>query len=93
MLGYFLEQRISTIFSRSLFSVPYFDGRSKALITIILVSIFIVIEWVGRKEQYAISKILLIKNNTVRYISYYVIVFTIMIMGNFNDNQFIYFQF
>ena len=84
---------LSTIFSKSLLSFPHFSQMGLAFKTIILIVIFIIIEWLGRDKQYAIENIITVKNNYFRYILYIGIIITIMLMGNFNENQFIYFQF
>ncbi|MBT3934811.1 MAG: MBOAT family protein, partial [Bacteroidetes bacterium] len=84
---------ISEILSISLFEIPKFSGRRYALITIILTCIFVLIEWFGREEQYAIANLGLKWKRPLKYSAYYLIVFIIMYFGNFSDNQFIYFQF
>lgn len=84
---------ISEILSPSLFSIPKFAGMYNALITIILVAVFVLIEWFGREGEYAISNLGIGWKRPVRYALYYCIVFLIMYFGNFNENQFIYFQF
>jgi D-alanyl-lipoteichoic acid acyltransferase DltB (MBOAT superfamily) len=84
---------ISEILSPSLFSIPKFAGMYNALITIILIGVFVLIEWFGREGQYAISNLGLKWKRPIRYAMYYCIVFIIMYFGNFNENQFIYFQF
>jgi len=84
---------ISEILSSSLFTIPKFEGMDKALTTIILVGIFVLIEWQGREGQYAISQLGIKWKRPLRYAMYYCIIFLIMYFGNFNENQFIYFQF
>jgi D-alanyl-lipoteichoic acid acyltransferase DltB (MBOAT superfamily) len=84
---------LSTIFSKSLLEFPRFPQMDLAVNTVILITVFIVIEWLGRSKQYAIENMITIKSNYLRYSLYLSIVITIMIMGNFNKNQFIYFQF
>ncbi len=84
---------LSIIFSKTFFTMPFFFGRQLALKTIFLIMVFIIIEWIGRKEQFAIANIRLIKNRNIRYALYASLVLLIMIMGNFGKNQFIYFQF
>lgn len=81
------------IFSKSLVEIPEFSGMGKALTTIILVVIFVLIEWWGRDSQYAIAKIGLGWKKPLRYAIYCLIILSIMCFGNFNENQFIYFQF
>lgn len=84
---------ISEILSPSLFTIPKFAGMAKALITIILVGFFVLLEWQGREGQYAISQLDIKWKRPLRYAMYYCIVFMIMYFGNFNEIQFIYFQF
>jgi len=84
---------LSTIFSKSLFTFPHLPQMGLAFKIIILMAVFIIIEWLGRDKKYAIENINSIKNNYFRYIMYLGIIITIMLMGNFNENQFIYFQF
>ena len=84
---------ISEIFSFSIFSIPVFHGRLKALQTIILVVLFLIVEWTGREYEYSIQQIGIKWEKPLRYSAYYIIAFIIMYFGNFSDNQFIYFQF
>ncbi len=84
---------LSGIFSISLFTLPDFAGRSGAISTIILVIFFIIIEWVGREQQYAIEKSFIIRSRILRWGVAYLIVLTILVFGNFKENSFIYFQF
>jgi D-alanyl-lipoteichoic acid acyltransferase DltB (MBOAT superfamily) len=84
---------LSTIFSKSLLTVPRFPHLGLAFSTIILIIIFSVIEWFGRDRQYAIENINIGKTNYYQYGLYISIIVAIMVMGNFNENQFIYFQF
>lgn len=83
---------ISKIFSKSIFSIPVFDGRPKALTTIILIFIFVLIEWHGRERQYAISHLGVGLKRPYRYALYYTIIFAIYWFGG-KEQQFIYFQF
>lgn len=59
---------------------------------IILISIFISIEWIGREGQYAISNIGLKWKRPLRYAMYYAIIISIFWFGG-KEQQFIYFQF
>ena len=83
---------LSTIFSKSLFSIPHFSGMRDALITLILISIFIAVEWVGRNEQYAIENIGIKWKKFTRWAFYLIVIFTIIIFGG-KQQEFIYFQF
>lgn len=81
---------LSTIFSSSLLSVPDFSGRSNALISILFIIVFLLIEWRGRNQLYAIESVNYHKS--IRYTFYYVIVLCILWFWG-NEQQFIYFQF
>ena len=59
---------------------------------IILVFIFIVIEWIGRDGQYAIANLHLKFRPSIRYVIYYAIIIAIFWFGG-KEQQFIYFQF
>ena len=80
------------IISPSLFSIPKFAGMSRAIITIILVAIFVLVEWKGREGQYAISHFGIKWNRPIRYAMYYAIIIAIFWFGG-KEQQFIYFQF
>ena len=80
------------IFSESFFSIPGFSGRTDALITLFLISVFVLVEWIGRKDKFAIESILLKSDKIFRYLFYLLLCFTIFYFKG--DNQeFIYFQF
>lgn len=83
---------ISEILSPSLFTIPKFAGMFNALVTIILVAIFVIIEWQGREGQYAISKLGIKWKRPLRYVMYYAIIIAILLFGG-KEQQFIYFQF
>lgn len=83
---------ISEILSLSLFSIPKFAGMPRALTTIILVVIFVLVEWKGREGQYAISHLGIKWQRPIRYAMYYAIIIAIFWFGG-KEQQFIYFQF
>ena len=83
---------LSTIFSKSLFTIPHFTGMRHGLTTLILIFGFIIIEWFGRSEQYAIARLGITWKRPIRYAMYYSIILAIFwFMGE--QQQFIYFQF
>ena len=83
---------ISEILSSSLFEIPKFSAMRNALTTIILVVIFVLVEWKGREGQYAIANSFLKRERPVRWVYYLTIVFLIFWFQG--DKQgFIYFQF
>lgn len=83
---------ISEILSSSLFSIPKFVGMYNAVSTIILIGVFVLIEWLGRDGQYAISNLGLKWKRPIRYAMYYAIIIVIFWFGG-KEQQFIYFQF
>ena len=83
---------LSTIFSKSLLSIPHFQGMRHGLISIILILGFVLIEWIGRNEQFAIEKLGLQWKRPLRYAFYYSIILAILLYSG-DKQQFIYFQF
>ena len=83
---------ISEILSSSLFEIPNFLGMRRALITIFLTGVFVLIEWFGREQQFAIQNLGFKVNRPVRYAMYYTIIITIFLFVG-KEQQFIYFQF
>ncbi len=83
---------ISEILSSSLFTIPKFAGIQKALILVLVIAIFMVIEWIGREQQYALAKIGIGWAKPVRWSFYYVITMLILLFGG-QQQGFIYFQF
>ncbi|MFA5555283.1 MAG: MBOAT family protein, partial [Phycisphaerae bacterium] len=83
---------ISKIFSSSLFSLPAFEGKRHALETLLLIMLFLIIEWNGREEQYATAQLGLKWRKPVRYAMYYSIFIALFWFGG-KEQQFIYFQF
>lgn len=83
---------ISEIFSSSLFTIPDFAGFNRALMTLGLIAIFVLIEWFGRDQQHALANLGLKWKRPLRFIMYYSIVIAIFWFGG-QEQQFIYFQF
>lgn len=79
---------IKGIFSWSLFSVP----KITPWYLLILLFLFIIIEWIGRTKQYAIENFLVTKSVYVRWGFYYLLVIGMYVYG-IKDQEFIYFQF
>lgn len=79
---------ISQIFSRSLFSIPTIIPR----VTFLLIILFLIIEWFGRENQYALEKFGLKIPQVIRWGFYYILVFAIFYFAG-SEQQFIYFQF
>lgn len=83
---------ISEIFSSSLFTIPHFPGIEKIVPTVFLTGIFLIIEWLGREQQYAIAQLGVKWHKPVRWAMYYAIILIIYIFAG-SEKQFIYFQF
>lgn len=81
-------QYISGILSSSLFSIPAI--RPKVLF--ILLMIFMLIEWIGREDQYAIEKFGLKLPRMIKWGFYYALALAIIYYAG-SEQQFIYFQF
>lgn len=90
-IGYAFDY-LSKIFSGSVLSVPEFSGASSALRLLIVVLFFFIIEWLGRRENYAIESIGGKWKKSLRWTFYYVLVFAILYSSG-GEEQFIYFQF
>lgn len=78
----------SGIFSKSLFSIPEIKPKT----TVVLIFIFMIVEWFGRRDEYAIAQMFKNQPVFIRWSFYYLIVFAIFYFSE-NERQFIYFQF
>ena len=79
---------ISEIFSSSLFTIPEIRPRK----LILLIMFFVLIEWLGREGQYAISGINVFERRIYRWGIYFSICLLIFIFQG-KQQEFIYFQF
>lgn len=79
---------IADIFTVSFFSKPEIHPKT----TVILIVIFLLIEWLGRRNGYAIAKMFQGQPQLIRWTFYYLIVFAILYFSE-GERQFIYFQF
>lgn len=83
---------LSGIFSSTIFSIPYYTNNRYAFTTLILVVVFVIVEWIGRENEFAISKIGIRWPGVFRWSLYYLIVIAIIIYAG-KQQEFIYFQF
>ena len=83
---------ITRIFSKSLFQRIEYQNDDFTKPVILLLFIFVLIEWLGREQKYAIEKMGVIFSKGVRWSFYYVIVLIILYFSGAN-HEFIYFQF
>jgi D-alanyl-lipoteichoic acid acyltransferase DltB (MBOAT superfamily) len=91
---------ISGIFSPSLFSVPYIIENETGVhilpkILMIIILLFLIIEWIGREQQYAISCIGIKWYRPLRWAMYYGIISIVYyyLIYSIKEQSFIYFQF
>jgi alginate O-acetyltransferase complex protein AlgI len=84
---------IKTIFSNSLFSVPYFNKIYLIIPTLFLLAFFVFMEWLGRENKYAIEKFALSWKKPLRWSFYIILIFIMGLYMQTEDTPFIYFQF
>lgn len=85
----------SKIFSKTLFSpkgIDFMESSITPLRMLIIIILFLVIEWFGRESKYAIQNLGLKWKRSTRHLMYYAIIIAI-IWFNGQEQQFIYFQF
>ncbi|WP_339925653.1 MBOAT family O-acyltransferase [uncultured Cyclobacterium sp.] len=81
---------LSHLFTVSLFSKPQMDIRVYLFIALCL--IFLLLEWFGRREEFAIQRMFLSQPSWLRYGLYYGLVMAVFLFAR-KEQQFIYFQF
>lgn len=84
---------ISEIFSASLLSFPQFENTEKILPVTVLVFLFLLIEWLGRENSFAITQIRTKWNRPIRWGVYSFLIFLIGMYMQTTETPFIYFQF
>lgn len=85
---------LSGIFSPSLFTFPKFNDMGNAKTLLGLIIIFLLVEWQGRENQYALEGMKNIIFKPIRWLSYILILLCMYFYGNFGKTvEFIYFQF
>jgi D-alanyl-lipoteichoic acid acyltransferase DltB (MBOAT superfamily) len=82
---------IAGVFSSSILSMPEFNGMDNALIILCLIGGFLVIEWLGRNDKFALEKVL--NNNKLIRVVIYIILITSLFLFATKPQDFIYFQF
>ncbi len=85
-------QFVKKMFAKNLFAIPYFSGISLAIPILILIVFFMIVEWSGRENQYAIQSTFTQNSKILRQLLYYSILVLIFLFAGSNQ-QFIYFQF
>lgn len=80
------------LFSKSAFSRPELLGNTGVKLTIFFTVLFMILEWLGREDDFAIERIDQKWPSYLRYSFYYLIIIIVFIFGG-QDQTFIYFQF
>lgn len=83
---------IRGVFSTSLFTIEKFYGAGGAVKTLILIAFFMIVEWLGRDQQFAIARSFCNRPRPVRWIYYMCLIFAIIYFQG-EQQGFIYFQF
>lgn len=81
---------IHGLFGISMFQKPQMDIR--VYLFLIWVLVFLILEWAGRREEFAIQKMAFRKPALVRYGLYYGLVMAVFLFAK-KEQEFIYFQF
>jgi len=83
---------ITRMFNKNLFVLQDFKDDSMVKPIVLLVVIFVIIEWIGREQQYALAAVFKNQPRIFRLGFYYLLLVVIFIFAGLNQ-QFIYFQF
>jgi D-alanyl-lipoteichoic acid acyltransferase DltB (MBOAT superfamily) len=81
------------MFDWSLFTMPVLISKVSISTTLILLLIFVLIEWLGRGSEYAIENIERLLNRFLRWCFYAIVIAAIIVFTPTEQNPFIYFQF
>lgn len=84
---------LGEIFSPSFMNVPDFPEGRLALVTVGLLVFFLIVEWIGRTQEYAIAAIGNQWPKWLRWSWYYLLIFIIGMFMQTEETPFIYFQF
>jgi D-alanyl-lipoteichoic acid acyltransferase DltB (MBOAT superfamily) len=83
---------VSEIFSSSLFTLPKFAAMSSGVRLSVLIVLFVLMEWMGREQTFAIENLGKRFHPAFRFALYYAILVLICLYGG-AQQEFIYFQF
>lgn len=81
------------IFSQSVFDFPKFQSYGLVVTTSILIAVCMVIEWLGRYNNFAIENLFVGQNKWLRWSFYSILVACISMYMQAGGSPFIYFQF
>jgi alginate O-acetyltransferase complex protein AlgI len=83
---------IYRMFSYNLLSIPSFNGFKNSLFVLLLVLFFLVLEWIGREKDCALSSLTNKMPKLFNWFFYYSLIFLIIYFAG-AQNEFIYFKF
>ncbi|MBG6236612.1 D-alanyl-lipoteichoic acid acyltransferase DltB (MBOAT superfamily) [Pedobacter sp. CAN_A7] len=83
---------ISSIFSSSIFEMPTVSLLRQSFMPILFICLLLVIEWIGRENQYGIEKFAFNFPKSFRW-SFYIFIALVIFLFAGKEQQFIYFQF
>ena len=81
------------IADKSLFSLTLLYGKKTALTNTVFIASMLIVEWIGRNNQFGLEKIAAVRRKPCRWIIYLVIVLIILTFLKTEETPFIYFQF
>lgn len=84
---------INEIFSKSFLTIPEFEGKRIAVLTCILITLFMIAEWLGRENAFASAHWGLSWKRPFRWGIYMLQLFVILQFMESSKSPFIYFQF
>ncbi|QYA26016.1 MBOAT family protein [Gramella sp. MT6] len=81
------------VFDPSLFTFPYYVGIGFSVKLAPIIILFFIIEWLGRREKFAIENLVYINNNKVNWLIHSFLILLIGLYMFSSETNFIYFQF
>ena len=84
---------IGGIFTRSLFTAPSVKRMDEAVVIMCFVLAFLVVEWIGREQQFAIARVGAAWPRPARWAFYSFLIFVLGMFMQTTETPFIYFQF
>ena len=84
---------VAGIFTRSLFTVPGFQRMDEVAVLTVIVLVFLVIEWTGREQPFAIARLGAAWPRPARWAFYSFLIFILGMFMQTTETPFIYFQF
>ena len=77
------------VFSSSLFSMPTIRPTN----LLVLLIVFLVLEWIGRRQQYAIETLFVKQSRFIKWTFYMLLIMLVFVFTSKTQQEFIYFQF